>query len=42
VVVGRRLGNLIEIKQGLKEGDKVIGKVEKNIDGDSKITVKNK
>ena len=42
VVAGRRLGNLIEIKQGLKEGDKVIGKVEKNIDGDSKITVKNK
>jgi RND family efflux transporter MFP subunit len=42
VVVGRRLGNLIEIKQGLKEGDKVIGKVEKNIDGDSKIAVKNK
>jgi RND family efflux transporter MFP subunit len=40
VVVGRRLGNLIEIKQGLKEGDKVIGKVEKTIDGDSKITVK--
>jgi RND family efflux transporter MFP subunit len=42
VVVGRRLGNLIEIKQGLKEGDKVIGKVEQNIDGDSKIAVKNK
>jgi hypothetical protein len=42
VVVGRRLGNLMEIKQGLKEGDKVIGKIEKNIDGDSKITVKNK
>jgi RND family efflux transporter MFP subunit len=42
VVVGRRMGNLIEIKQGLKEGDKVIGKVEKNIDGDSKIAVKNK
>jgi RND family efflux transporter MFP subunit len=42
VVAGRRLGNLIEIKQGLKEGDKVIGKAEKNIDGDSKIAVKNK
>jgi len=42
VVAGRRLGNLIEIKQGLKESNKVIGKVEKNIDGDSKITVKNK
>jgi RND family efflux transporter MFP subunit len=42
VVVGRRLANLIEIKQGLKEGDKVIGKVEQNIDGDSKIAVKNK
>jgi RND family efflux transporter MFP subunit len=42
VIVGRRLGNLIEIKQGLKEGDKIIGKVEKNIDTDSKISVKNK
>jgi RND family efflux transporter MFP subunit len=42
VVAGRRFGNLIEIKQGLKEGDKVIGKVDKNIDRDTKIAVKNK
>jgi HlyD family secretion protein len=40
VVAGRRFGNLIEIKQGLKEGDKVIGKVDKNIQPDSKISVK--
>jgi HlyD family secretion protein len=42
VVTGRRFGNLIEIKQGLKEGDKVIGKVEINIDNNAKIAVKNK
>jgi RND family efflux transporter MFP subunit len=42
VVAGRRFGNLMEIKQGLKEGDKVIGKAEKNIDSDSKIAVKTK
>jgi RND family efflux transporter MFP subunit len=42
VVTGRRFGNLIEIKQGLKEGDKVIGKVEINIDNNVKIAVKNK
>jgi RND family efflux transporter MFP subunit len=42
VVLGQRLGNLVEIKQGLKEGDKIIGKVEKNIEPDSKISVKNK
>jgi RND family efflux transporter MFP subunit len=42
VVAGRRFGNLIEIKQGLKDGDKVIGKIEKNIDNNTKIAVKTK
>jgi RND family efflux transporter MFP subunit len=42
VVAGRRFGNLIEIKQGLKDGDKVIGKIEKNVDNNTKIAVKTK
>ena len=42
VVLGQRLGNLVEIKQGLKEGDKVIGKVDEDINAGSKVAVKNK
>jgi len=40
VVVGRLIGNLIEIKQGLKEGQKVIGKIDERIQPDSKVSVK--
>jgi HlyD family secretion protein len=42
VVLGQRLGNLVEIKQGLKEGDKVIAKIGENITAGSKVTVKTK
>jgi multidrug efflux pump subunit AcrA (membrane-fusion protein) len=28
VDLGQRIGNLVAIKQGLKEGDKVIGKID--------------
>jgi len=42
VVLGQRLGNLVEIKQGLKEGDKVIAKIDENIRAGSKVTVKSK
>lgn len=40
--MGQRLGNLIEIKQGLKEGDKVIGKIDEKIDDGLKVSVKSK
>jgi RND family efflux transporter MFP subunit len=40
VVIGRAMGNLLEIKQGLKEGEKVIGKVDEGIQPDSKVFVK--
>jgi RND family efflux transporter MFP subunit len=40
VVVGRPIGNLVEIKQGLKEGQKVIGKIDERIQPDSKVSVK--
>jgi RND family efflux transporter MFP subunit len=42
VSTGQRLGNLIEIKDGLKEGDKVIAKVDDNIHHGSKVFVKSK
>jgi hypothetical protein len=42
VVLGQRLGNLVEIKQGLKEGDKVIAKIDENIRAGSKVTAKSK
>jgi RND family efflux transporter MFP subunit len=40
VVVGRPIGNLVEINQGLKEGEKVIGKIDERIHPDSKISIK--
>jgi HlyD family secretion protein len=40
VVLGQRLGNLVEIKQGLKEGDKVVGKLDETISAGSRVTVK--
>jgi hypothetical protein len=42
VSLGQRLGNLIEIKQGLKEGDKVIGKIDEKINAGLKVSVKSK
>ena len=36
VVLGERIGNLVEIKEGFKEGDKVIGKVDENLRAGSK------
>jgi hypothetical protein len=42
VSTGHRLGNLIEIKDGLREGDKVIAKVDDNIHDGSKVFVKSK
>jgi RND family efflux transporter MFP subunit len=40
VVTGRVLGNLVEIKQGLKQGDKVISKIDNQIRGGVKVVVK--
>ncbi len=40
VVLGERIGNLVEIKEGLKEGDKVIGKIAENVRAGSKISIK--
>jgi multidrug efflux pump subunit AcrA (membrane-fusion protein) len=42
VVLGERVGNLVEIKEGLKEGDKVVGKIDENLREGSKISIKNK
>ena len=42
VALGDRMGNLVEIKEGLNEGDKVIGKMNENIRAGSKISIKNK
>jgi putative ABC transport system ATP-binding protein len=42
VKLGRRTGTLVEIKQGLKEGDKVIGKFDQNLRAGSKASIKNK
>jgi len=42
VVLGERIGNLVEIKEGLKEGDKVIGKIDENVRAGSKISIKSK
>jgi HlyD family secretion protein len=42
VVLGERIGNLVEIKEGLKEGDKVIGKIDESVRAGSKISIKSK
>jgi RND family efflux transporter MFP subunit len=42
VVLGERIGNLVEVKEGLKEGDKVIGKIDQNLIDRSKVSIKNK
>jgi RND family efflux transporter MFP subunit len=40
VAVGRKLGSLVEIKSGLKEGDKIIAKVDERIKAGAKVTQK--
>jgi RND family efflux transporter MFP subunit len=40
VVTGQPLGSLIEIKEGLKEGDRVIGKIDEKIQPGSKVFIK--
>jgi RND family efflux transporter MFP subunit len=40
VAIGRSMGTLVEIKQGLKEGDKVISKVDDQIRDGTKVVVK--
>ena len=42
VTTGRKVGNAVEITGGLKEGDKVIGKVDEQIKNGSKVTVSKK
>lgn len=42
VVLGERIGNLVEIKRGLKEGDKVIAKIDETLRDGSKVSIKNK
>jgi len=40
VTTGRRIGALIEIKEGLKDGDKVIAKSDENLRAGAKVAVK--
>ncbi len=40
VIVGQRIGALVEIKNGIKEGDKVIGKVNEKLHAGEKVAVK--
>jgi RND family efflux transporter MFP subunit len=40
VTTGEKLGSLLEIKSGLKEGDKVIAKVDEQIKNGAKVTLK--
>jgi hypothetical protein len=40
VVIGRQIGNLVEVKDGLKDGDKLIGIVNPRIQPGSKISLK--
>ena len=41
VTVGQRIGAQIEIKNGLKEGDKIIGKIDETLRAGAKVAVKN-
>ena len=40
VAIGRSLGTLVEIKQGIKEGDKIISKVDDRINDGTKVAAK--
>ena len=42
VTVGQKLAGLVEIKSGLKDGDKVIGKVDDQLKDGAKVTQKTK
>jgi len=42
VATGQKLGSLIEITGGLKEGDKIVGKVDEQIQPGVKLTQKGK
>jgi len=42
VTTGRRLGNAVEITQGLKEGDKVISKADEKVEDGAKVSLANK
>ena len=42
VTTGQRLAGLLEIKSGLKDGDKVIGKVDDQIKSGAKVLLKTK
>jgi len=41
VTVGQRISAQVEIKNGLKEGDKIIGKIGETLRAGAKVTVKN-
>jgi len=41
VVIGQSLGGLVEVKEGLKEGDKIIATVDEKLRSGSKVAVKN-
>ncbi len=40
VVTGQRFGSLVEIKEGLREGDKVVGKIAPQLRAGSKVSLK--
>jgi RND family efflux transporter MFP subunit len=40
IVTGQQLGSLVEIKEGLKEGDRAIAKVDEKIQSGSKVFIK--
>jgi len=42
VTTGRRLGNAVEITQGLKEGDKVISKADEKVEDGAKVSLASK
>jgi multidrug efflux pump subunit AcrA (membrane-fusion protein) len=42
VAMGQRLGSVIEVKDGLKEGEKVIARIDDSIHNGSKVSVAGK
>ena len=42
VTTGRKLGNSIEITAGLKEGDKVISRIDDQINNGTKVALRTK
>jgi multidrug efflux pump subunit AcrA (membrane-fusion protein) len=40
VLIGQKFSGLVEIKSGLKEGDRVIAKVDEQIKAGAKISLK--